>query len=599
MSASKDSLGQRLISVAGQRKLPLVLSYLASTAGALCAIIPFLSVYKIAEHLLLNPTDKGFDVIQFWVLIAGIAILGHVVLSYVGSYSAHRVAFHVLYDYRIRIVERLGKLPMGFFATNTSGGIQKVMDETIEKVEGFIAHMFPDLISSMAVLIALLVGLLVIDPWLAVTVLIITLLALFMQFSAFGGKKGRALWAGLAAASLQTTSRFSETVQGMAEIKLFGRAGEVGSRLGKDIDEYALWEYRQYTKSAPRFGLYKALILSMLSFLMPTGIVLIMLNPGNTSIMLGFLMALIVTPALYNPLMTCLNYGAQLGILSTSLEAIEKVLSRTPIPSPLSPRRPESYEVEFDSVSFSYQNADDSLRKLALDSLSFEAVQGQMTALVGPSGSGKSTVAQLLTRFWDIESGNIRIGGIDLTAIDPTYLMDLVALVLQDTYIFSDTVYDNISMGLEYTEDQVHAAAKAAQCHDFITKLPHGYQTRIGAGGLRLSGGEAQRVAIARVILKDSPIIILDEALAYSDAENENLIQKALEHLVHNKTVIVIAHRLQSVQNASRIYVLDKGKLLECGTHADLMAAHGEYRELWDLQHVADAWTLETEGRTS
>ena len=218
-----------------------------------------------------------------------------------------------------------------------------------------------------------------------------------------------------------------------------------------------------------------------------------------------------------------------------------------------------------------------------------------MTALVGPSGGGKSTVGQLLSRFWDVESGTITIGGVDIRQMDPAVLMDCVATVFQDTYIFADTILGNLTMNRPYSREQVEAAARAAQCHDFILGLSKGYETRIGTGGASLSGGEAQRLSIARAILKDSPIIVLDEALAYSDAENENLIQKAIHNLVCNKTVIIIAHRLQSIEAADQILLLDRGEITERGVHSTLMAQATEYHTLWELQHEADAWAIAIE----
>jgi ATP-binding cassette subfamily B protein len=260
---------------------------------------------------------------------------------------------------------------------------------------------------------------------------------------------------------------------------------------------------------------------------------------------------------------------------------------------------PQAWDVTFEDVSFSYQDLSDPLRKMALSHIDFTAPQGQMTALVGPSGGGKSTVGQLLSRFWDVESGRIAIGGVDIRQIDPLTLMDQVAIVFQDTWIFADTVLGNITMNRPYGKEQVEAAARAAQCHDFISRLPDGYETRIGTGGTSLSGGEVQRLSIARAILKDSPIVVLDEALAYSDAENENLIQRAIHNLVHDKTVLIIAHRLQSIRNADQVLLLHNGRIIECGTHATLMDTETEYRTLWELQHEADAWAIKAAPSTT
>ncbi|MFV0361988.1 MAG: ABC transporter ATP-binding protein [Suipraeoptans sp.] len=362
--------------------------------------------------------------------------------------------------------------------------------------------------------------------------------------------------------------------------------------LDDNISLYRTWELRSYKRGALPMSLYKTLVLSVLAVVLPVGILLIAKNPVPDTL-LAVLMGLIISPALYDPLMTCVNYGTQMGQLAVGLDAIDSILDEEPIPATKNPQIPQSWDVIFHDVSFSYQDMDDPLRVMALSHIDFAAPQGQMTALVGPSGGGKSTVGQLLSRYWDVEAGSISIGGVDIREIDPHVLMENLATVLQDTYIFADTIWGNITMNRPYTLEQVEAAAQAAQCHDFIMALPQGYQSRIGTGGANLSGGEAQRLSIARAVLKDSPIVVLDEALAYSDAENENLIQSAIKNLVQGKTVIIIAHRLQSVRGAKQILLLNNGTITERGSHDELMSGNTEYRMLWELQHEADTWAIE------
>lgn len=252
--------------------------------------------------------------------------------------------------------------------------------------------------------------------------------------------------------------------------------------------------------------------------------------------------------------------------------------------------------MHFDSVSFSYQSEADPLRKQALDTVSFTCNENEMTALVGESGSGKSTIGQLLLRFWDVHEGSIKIGGKDIKSFDTEDLMEKIAFVFQDTHIFSDTVRNNISMNKNCSDETIIEAAKKARCHDFIMNLPDKYDTLIGSGNIKLSGGEAQRISIARAFLKDSKIVILDEALAYTDAENENLIQEAIRNLIKDKTVIVIAHRLKSIMDADKIIVLREGKIIEEGTHKSLMEKDGAYKMLWDLQFEAETWEIASKG---
>ncbi|MGL6199218.1 MAG: ABC transporter ATP-binding protein [Lachnospiraceae bacterium] len=595
----KENFLVRTFRIAAQGKGTLIVSCSSYVIGMLAGILPYLSVYFIARILLIP--QEGTDTrgeIMLWIIISGISIALNMLLTFLGSYGCHRVAFRLLYNFRVKVMEHIGRLSMGFFGDNTTGGIQKTMDENIEKIEGFVAHMLPDIIGSLLVLIALFTGLIQLSGWLALSVFLAVVAAITLQMLVFGGKKLKQLWVDVAAASQNVTGAFSEYVKGMAEVKLFGLTGSVTRGLEQNIDNYRKWELRQYKRSALPMSAYKTIVLSLLTFVLPVGIILMVNNPSAET-MIAVLMALIITPAIYDPLMTCVNYGSQMGMLAVGLDAIDGILDIEPIPSPPNPVKPTKWDVCFEDVSFSYQEKYDPLKKMALNQINFTAAQGSMTALVGQSGGGKSTIGQLLSRFWDIESGSITIGGFDIRQIDSDDLMDYVATVFQDTYLFADSVKGNITMNRQYSQSEIESAARAAQCHDFITKLPDGYDTRVGTGGARLSGGEAQRLSIARAILKDSPIVVLDEALAYSDAENENLIQQALQNLVKNKTVIIIAHRLQSIQAADQILVLKDGEIIERGTHNELMAEPTEYQTLWNLQHQADSWTLFTQSNES
>ena len=253
---------------------------------------------------------------------------------------------------------------------------------------------------------------------------------------------------------------------------------------------------------------------------------------------------------------------------------------------------PVSAELSFQDVSFSYQKAADPLRRMALEHVTMHIPAGSFAALVGPSGGGKSTAGQLLARFWDVESGSISIGGKDIRDYSTKALMNTVAFVFQDTYIFAESVYDNIAMYQNVTQEAVEYAAKAARCHDFIQALPKGYHTKLGDGGHKLSGGEAQRIAIARAILKSAPIVVLDEAMAFTDAENELALREGMAELLKGKTVLMIAHRLYSIQDADMIFVLENGRLKESGTHKDLIQKHGLYAHLWDIQNETESWRM-------
>lgn len=591
MPKGKGNAISRALRIASQGRGLLVASCAASVAGQLAALVPYLSVYFIMRALLLEADADHSAEIAFWAAVAGAGIAVNMVLAFLGNLGCHVVAFRLLYGLRMRVLEHLGRLPLGFFATTTTGSIQKTMDESIEKVEGFVAHMLPDVIGAAVVVVVLFGGIALMSPPLALVALLAVALAYACQLLIFSGKQLQSVSMETALAAQRMTGAFGEFVKGIAEVKLFGRAGSTTQALEGAIFEYRDWELTRYrTSSLPMAG-YKAILISLIAFVLPVGIVTMQVAPGPDAFM-SVLMVLILVPAIYDPLLTCVSYGTQLAILGPQLDSIDAILDSEALAAPADPKEPSSWDVELDHVSFTYQDDADPSRRFALDDVSIAAPQGKVCALVGPSGAGKSTVGQLISRFWDPGSGRVLIGGVDVRDIDPAFLMDHVATVFQDTYLFSDTVRGNISMGRDVTDDEVEAAARAAQCHDFIMALPQGYETRIGSGGARLSGGEAQRLSIARAILKGSPIVVLDEALAYSDAENENLIHEAIRNLLADKTVIIIAHRLQSVCDADRIVVLRDGRVVERGTHEELMDAHGEYRELWDLQHEAEAWDV-------
>ena len=302
---------------------------------------------------------------------------------------------------------------------------------------------------------------------------------------------------------------------------------------------------------------------------------------------------IIMGPGMASPVYKLTFLGGNTRDIDEGVSRIDRILEKEPLPEPEHPQIPDSCDVEFRHVSFAYENTEQGTRTAALQDVSFVAPQGEITALVGPSGSGKSTVANLIPRFWDVEQGEILIGGVNIRQIAAAKLMDMVSFVFQDTFLFYDTLYENIAVGsASATRETVMAAARAAQCHDFIEKLPQGYDTKIGDKGVFLSGGEAQRICVARAILKNAPILVLDEATAFADPENEYRMQMALKSLIKGKTVIVIAHRLSSVVSADRIVVMKEGRIVQCGKHEQLSASEGVYRNMWDAYTNASRWTL-------
>ena len=591
MNKKSKGILEHIFYYSNEGKTFLILSICVSVIGMICNVVPYLSVYFISKVFL---TSKGEDkeTIILWIMIAGIAILLNLIFTFLGSLGCHKIAFKTLYLYRMKLMEHLGKLSIGFFSKNTTGSIQKIMDENIEKMEGIIAHMMPDLIGSSIVLLSLFAGIGYLNIILAITVFASVVLAFMFQFMIFGSESAKERYASYMEASGNITSSFSEYIKGMAEIKLFGKTGGMLKSLEAHLDESLNWEITNYKKASFPMSMYKSIILSLLTFVVPVGGLLIW-NNRTESTVLAVIMALIVAPALYEPLLTCIDYSTQINLAKAGLLQIENIINETAFEIKDSLDEINGSDVLFDEVSFSYASKDATLRKLALNKVSFLCKEKEMTALVGESGSGKSTIGQLILRFWDVEEGSIKIGGKDIREIHTKELMEKIAFVFQDTHIFSDTVKNNISMNRDVSEKEIIEAAKKARCHEFIMNLPGGYDTIIGSGNIKLSGGEAQRISIARTFLKDSEIVILDEALAYTDAENENLIQEAIKNLIKDKTVIVIAHRLKSIMEADKIIVLKEGEIIEEGSHEKLLEKGGEYKSLWDLQFEAESWEID------
>lgn len=566
-----------------------------SALSVLLSGVPFYTVYRIIRLFLLASLDgAAAPTREIWMWAAvtiGSIVLG-IVLSVIGSFSCHACAFNALYDLRMRLLDHMGRLNLGFYTGGQSGATQKMMNENIEKMENIIAHDVSNIFGAGLLLAALAVLMFSLNIPLALTIFIALVLAFLIQFSAFGGKQGQKIWSDLNRSSTELDAAFSEYVAGMEEEKIFGRPETAARRL-TGLVEKNREHWNVYLKRVtPIFGAYKTITISVLAFLLVSGCALLYLHPGDHELMMELLMFLIVGPACISPLMELVEFGADLRNLAVRMDQIDEVLNMQPISEGTETAPKGGAEIVFQDVSFSYQNAADPLRRMALDHLTMEIPAGSFAALVGPSGGGKSTAGQLIARFWDVESGSITVAGRDIREYSTEALMNTIAFVFQDTHIFAESVYDNIAMHRKVHHEDVERAAKAARCHDFILTLPKGYDTKLGDGGHKLSGGEAQRIAIARAILKDAPIVVLDEAMAFTDAENELALREGMAELLKGKTVLMIAHRLYSIQDADCIFVLENGKLREHGSHTELLKANGLYAHLWAIQNETESWQM-------
>ena len=391
-------------------------------------------------------------------------------------------------------------------------------------------------------------------------------------------------------ASEEMNNASVEYVRGMSVVKAFNQTASSFKKLQEAISGYTEWVLKFSLGWQNCMPAFTTIINNIYLIIVPVGILIGANTSDFTEFAMKFIFYLLFVPAIAGVLNKIMYISESFMQIDGNVARMDEILNIPEMPETAHPRRPKGEDVAFAHVSFTYtENSEEK----ALEDVSFTAKKGQITAIVGPSGGGKSTIANLISRFWDVSDGKITIGGVDVRDMAQDELMRQVSFVFQDIFLFKQSILDNIRMGNENaTEEQVIAAAKAAQCHDFISKLPDGYHTVVGTKGVHLSGGERQRIAIARAIIKDSPIIVLDEATAFSDPENEYLIQKAFEKLMQGKTVIIIAHRLSTIRNADKIIVMEKGHLVETGKHDELVSAGGRYAQMWDHYTEAIDWKI-------
>lgn len=597
MEKSKKKKGlSRLFEIAGQRKGLLILAGLLSAGSAVCMLVPYWAVYEILKELLSHGSNLSASDgtgITYWGWVAFGGLVGGLVLLYAALMSSHVAAFRILYGLRVRLSEHIGKLPLGYLNNTSTGAIKKTMDQNIEKIEGFIAHTIPDLVNVIATVVVMLVIFFSLDVWLTVVCLVVVVLSLFLQFSNFMGKRARDFMGIYYDAQEKMSASAVQYVRGMPVVKIFGQSVRSFRQFNAEIQAYKTFALKCCDTYQNGMIAFTVLLNSTVTFILPMGILLMQASPQSLSLAVVWLFFIIMGPGMASPVYKLTFLGGNTRDIDEGVNRIDRILEKKPVPEPEYPQVPAAYDVEFRHVSFSYENTEQGTRTEALRDVSFIAPQGKITALVGPSGSGKSTVANLIPRFWDVEQGKICIGGADIRQIPTAKLMDMVSFVFQDTFLFYDTLYENIAVGSpDATKEKVIAAAKAAQCHDFIERLPQGYETRIGDKGVFLSGGEAQRICVARAILKNAPILVLDEATAFADPENEHKMQMALQSLIKDKTVIVIAHRLSSIVSAHQIVVMKEGRIVQRGKHERLSMTEGVYKNMWDAYTSAYHWTL-------
>ena len=591
MDTNKRKTGlARLIEIAGTKRRLLIGAMLLAVITAIVQFVPIIAVYNIlielAEHAL-DPSliDKAY--IWQWGYIALGAFFAFGVLTFVSLMLSHIAAFNILYEIRMQLVQKMVRLPLGFFSRRASGELKKIMSDDVERIELFIAHHIPDIVTALLFPLILVSYMFAVDWRLAIVVLAVLAMAFYVMGRMYTGKKIREVSKRYVETLGRMNASIVEYIRGIQVVKTFTESTNAYRKLNDDIKEYRKFANEVNVQYQPTYVGFLTILSSALLFIIPVAVWLLVGSASYATFVPVLLMFLFFGVAVFFPVLKLLWIGSFLNQNNMGVQKIDDILYMDEIEEPDIPRHPKDASVEFRNVSFAYDTTP------ILKAISFISHPGTITALVGPSGAGKSTVAMLAARFWDVQSGEILIGGVPVKEIPTSVLMDNVAFVFQDNMLFFDTIEENIRMGNKTaTFEEVARAACAAQCHEFIESLPNGYQTLVGEGGIYLSGGEAQRIALARAILKDSPIILLDEATAFADPENEGKILAAFSHLIKGKTVLVIAHRLSTITNADRILYVDKGVIAEQGTHEQLLALKGEYARMWETYNRAKRWTI-------
>ena len=596
MKTKKQSAMSRLMDIAGDHKYFSYVSCVLAAISAWIALIPFYDIWRIIKEILeVRPNyEQATHITTYGWQAVGFALLG-MVFYIAALMCSHKAAFRVQSNMRTFMMEHIMKLPLGYVETEGTGKIRKIVNDSSAVTETFLAHNLPDKVVSRATPIGLLVMMMVFDWRLGLISLIPAVIAFILMGSLMMGPKMAEDMRQYQNALETMTSEAVEYVRGVPVVKTFGQTVFSFKRFKSAIDDYEKWTIG-YTKNmripmtcfvVSCNGIFAALIIAAYKL---GG------NHITDTFALNLFFYILITSTLTTTLMKVAYAGESQMLVEDALNRMDNILNVEPLVDNGKNEQPKDASIAIEDVTFAY----DENKGNAIDHISMHIKEGEHVAFVGPSGGGKTTLASLVARFWDVKSGSIRIGGVDVKDMDPKELMKQVSYVFQDSRLLKISILENVRMGRpEATDAEVMEALKAAQCMDIIEKFPEGVHTMIGSKGIYVSGGEAQRLSIARAFLKNAPILILDEATAFADPDNERLVQKAFENLAKNKTVIMIAHRLSTITNADCIYVLKDGKIAESGTHDVLTQANGIYTHMWNEYNQSVNWQVGRTGETA
>ena len=572
----------------GKRKVLLPAAMLLSALSALAGMLPYILIWLIVRELLEygEITSSGNVVTYAW-WAAGMAVAS-IVLYFAALMSSHLAAFRVESNLRKEAMRQIVRMPLSFFDINTSGRIRKIIDDNAGVTHSFLAHQLPDLAATFLVPLVAVILIFMFD-WILGLACIVPVIIAMLVMGFMMNAEGRQFMKSYMTSLEEMNTEAVEYVRGIPVVKVFQQTIYSFKNFHRCIMNYNKMVFGYTRMWEKPMSLYTVIINGFVFFLAPLAILLIGYSGNYASVLLNFFLFVLITPVFSQSIMKSMYLNQALGQASEAIGRLENLVAYEHLTVVAHPQPVKEFSIQFEKVSFSYPGAN----QKAVDDISFTITQGRTVALVGASGGGKTTIARLVPRFWEATEGKVLIGGINVREIAPEELMKHISFVFQNTKLFKTSLLENIKYGNpNATMEEVERAVDMAQCREIINKLPLGLNTKIGTEGTYLSGGEQQRIVLARAILKNAPIIVLDEATAFADPENEHLIQQALKELTKGKTVLMIAHRLSSITDADNILVIDKGKIAEQGTHAKLLEKQGIYYNMWNEYQQSVRWTI-------
>lgn len=583
----------RLLNYSGNYKYLTIVGMFLSALSAICLLVPFVYIWDVVNALLAVAPDftKAQNLDVYAINAFTFAVLG-IILNFFGLMGTHLSAFKNEKNMKDAAIKHLLKLPLGYFSNHTSGGLRKIIDYSTAKTEIFLAHQLFDLTGAIVTPIVFLILLFSFDWRLGLICLIPIILCFVFMYPMFS-KESRNSMEKYEKYLEEMNGEAVEYVRGIPVTKAFQQSIYSFKNFINAIKNYGKFSAEYSMSTHIPMTAFTVSINGFFALLIPAGILLAG-SVVDVKFFANFMFYIIFTPICAVMMMKIMTVSQDWMLASCALDSIEAILNENPLVDPINPQKPKNHSIEFEGVYFDYENADGD--EHILNDVNLKINENETVALVGPSGGGKTTIASLIPRFWDVNQGSIKVGDVDVRSISTKELMKNISFVFQNTTLFKDSIYNNVAIGRKgASRDDVKKALSLTQCDDIIDELPDGINTVIGSEGTYLSGGQQQRIALARAVLKDAPIIILDEATALADPENEYLIQKAISEITKDKTVIMIAHRLSSVKNVDKIYVVENGQIVEEGNHHTLIDSGGIYSRMWDEFNQSIQWKVKSE----